>query len=78
MVFFQMLYGRRPFGHEQSQEQVLRNAVMLNAREVQFPARPAVSAECKDFIRRCACWGGDGRLVDRPDGWLVDRPEGCA
>ncbi len=30
--------------------------VMLNAREVAFPSRPAVSAEAKDFIRRCACW----------------------
>lgn len=27
--------------------------VMLNAREVAFPSRPAVSAEAKDFIRRC-------------------------
>ena len=26
--------------------------VMLNAREVSFPSRPAVSAEAKDFIRR--------------------------
>lgn len=29
--------------------------VMLNAREVAFPSKPAVSAEAKDFIRRCAC-----------------------
>lgn len=28
--------------------------VMLNAREVTFPTRPAVSPECKEFIRR---WG---------------------
>lgn len=27
---------------------------MLNAREVQFPSKPAVSAEGKEFIRRCA------------------------
>jgi len=25
---------------------------MLNAREVQFPSKPAVSAEGKDFIRK--------------------------
>ena len=60
VIFYQMLFGRRPFGHEQSQEQILRNEVMLNAREVAFPAKPAVSAEAKDFIRR---WAG-------PKGWL--------
>ena len=32
-----MLYGKRPFGDGQSQERVLTNNVMLNAREVQFP-----------------------------------------
>ncbi len=52
VIFYQMLFGRRPFGHEQSQEQILRNEVMLNAREVAFPAKPAVSPEAKDFIRR--------------------------
>ena len=52
IILYQLLFGRRPFGHEQSQEQILRNEVMLNARDVQFPARPAVSAECKDFLRR--------------------------
>ena len=54
VIFYQMLFGRRPFGHEQSQEQILRNEVMLNAREVAFPAKPAVGAEAKDFIRRWA------------------------
>ena len=27
VIFYQMLFGRRPFGHEQSQEQILRNEV---------------------------------------------------
>jgi tousled-like kinase len=53
VILFQMLYSRRPFGHELSQEQILRNEVMLNAREVQFPSKPSVSAECKDFITKC-------------------------
>ncbi len=52
VIFYQMLFGRRPFGHEQSQEQILRNEVMLNAREVAFPSKPTISAEAKDFIRR--------------------------
>lgn len=48
-----MLYGKRPFGDGQSQERVLTNNVMLNAREVQFPAVPAISSEAKNFIRKC-------------------------
>lgn len=27
VIFYQMLFGRRPFGHDQSQEQILRNEV---------------------------------------------------
>lgn len=27
VIFYQMLFGKRPFGHDQSQEQILRNEV---------------------------------------------------
>ena len=63
VIFFQMLYGRRPFGEGLSQEQVLRDRVVLNARQVDFPARPAVSAEAKAFISRCLAY----RQQDRWD-----------
>jgi tousled-like kinase len=66
VIFYQMLFGRRPFGHEQSQEQILRNEVMLNAREVAFPTKPAVGAEAKDFIRR---W-----VSGRVGGWCLQVP----
>jgi tousled-like kinase len=62
VILYQMLYGKRPFGHGQSQEQILRNEVMLNAREVAFPAKPSVSADCKDFIRKCLAYHQDQRL----------------
>jgi tousled-like kinase len=35
---------------------------MLNAREVAFPAKPSVSADCKDFIRKCLAYHQDERL----------------
>ena len=35
-----------------AQDRILREQVMLNAREVVFPAKPAVSHEAKDFIRK--------------------------
>lgn len=33
VIFYQMLFGRRPFGHDQSQEQILRNEVRLGRGE---------------------------------------------
>ncbi|KAL6769882.1 hypothetical protein ACKKBG_A32735 [Auxenochlorella protothecoides x Auxenochlorella symbiontica] len=62
VILYQMLLGRRPFGHDQSQEQILRNEVMLNAREVKFPTKPAISQECKDFIRSCLAYKQEDRL----------------
>ena len=53
VVFFEMLFGQKPFGHNMPQEKVFREQVVLNAQQVAFPPRPAVSAEGKDFIRRC-------------------------
>ena len=53
VIFYQMLYGKRPFGDGQSQERVLTNNVMLNAREVRFPDDPTVSTNAKNFIRQC-------------------------
>jgi len=56
VIFYQMLYGKRPFGDGQSQEGVLANNVMLNAREVAFPNSPAISEEAKAFICHCLAY----------------------
>lgn len=53
VIFYQMLFGRRPFGEGKSQDKILADNTMLNADEVHFPDRPAVSDSCKDFIRLC-------------------------
>lgn len=34
VVFYQMLFGKRPLGEGQSQEQLMRDKVMLHAKEV--------------------------------------------
>ena len=34
VIFYQMLYGRRPFGEGMGQEQILREGVMLQAKQV--------------------------------------------
>lgn len=52
VILFQMLYGRKPFGHDQSQEKMFRERTVSH-QELQFPARPGVSDTAKDFMRKC-------------------------
>ncbi|GIL88070.1 hypothetical protein Vretimale_6432 [Volvox reticuliferus] len=61
VIFYSMLYGKKPYGEAMSQEQMLRERVMAMPREVDFPSRPVVSSEAKDFIRRCLAWHQDVR-----------------
>ncbi|XP_021825234.1 serine/threonine-protein kinase TOUSLED [Prunus avium] len=63
ILVYQMLFGRRPFGHDQTQERILREDTIIKARKVEFPSRPAISNEAKDFIRRCLTYN----QTERPD-----------
>lgn len=63
ILFYQMLFGRRPFGHDQSQERILREDTIIKAHKVEFPSRPAVSNEAKDLIRRSLTYN----QAERPD-----------
>jgi tousled-like kinase len=42
VIFYQMIYGKRPFGEGESQEQLLRNNTMLSAGAPVFPEKPKV------------------------------------
>merc|ERR1711976_1062647 len=57
-----MGYGKKPFGHNQSQATILEENIILKATEVQFPNRPNVSAEAKNFIRKCLAYRKDDRM----------------
>ncbi|KAM1807376.1 hypothetical protein ACFX11_030400 [Malus domestica] len=63
ILLYQMLFGRRPFGHDQTQERILREDTIIKARKVEFPSRPAISNEAKEFIRRCLTYN----QAERPD-----------
>ncbi|KAF3564726.1 hypothetical protein DY000_02018299 [Brassica cretica] len=63
VLFYQMLFKKRPFGHDQSQERILREDTIIKAKKVEFPAKPAISNEAKDLIRRCLTYS----QADRPD-----------
>ena len=52
MIFYQCLYGKKPFGHNQSQATILEENTILKATEVEFAAKPTVSPEAKVSIVR--------------------------
>ena len=62
MIFYQCLYGKKPFGHNQSQATILEENTILKATDVQFPNKPTVSAEAKRFIQKCLCYRKDERM----------------
>jgi tousled-like kinase len=50
VIFFQMLFGRKPFGNNLSQQKILQDNVIINST-LEFPQKPVISKEAKDFIR---------------------------
>lgn len=50
VIFYQCLYGKKPFGHNQSQATILEENTILKATDVQFQPKPVVSNEAK--VRR--------------------------
>jgi len=53
VIFYELLFNRRPFGHGQSQEALLR-ATMAASQifAVDIPAMPKASTDAKEFMRR--------------------------
>jgi len=74
VILFQTLYGRRPFGEGQTQEQMLQHNTIAQAQAgVQFPPKPNVSTEAKAFMRRCFTYSQASRpdvLALCEDPWL--------
>lgn len=62
VIFYQCLYGRKPFGHNQSQQDILQENTILKATEVQFTPKPVVTTEAKAFIRRCLAYHKEDRV----------------
>jgi len=62
IIFYQMLVGERPLGHNQSQKQILEKVDILRG-ELSFPTSPKISDEAKQFIRDCL----SHNPRDRPD-----------
>lgn len=53
VIFYQMLFGKRPFGDGQTQDKILADGTMLNAHTVTFPERIAITNGASEFLRAC-------------------------
>lgn len=54
VIFFQMLFGRRPFAEGESQRRIWQERLIVSAaRSLTFPDTPRLSEDAKDFIRHC-------------------------
>jgi len=63
VILYQMLFGKRPFGDNMSQDSILSNKTILNAHQVHFPSQPkGVSPEAKDFMKQCLSYDPTLRL----------------
>lgn len=47
VIFYELIYGEKPFGQGKTQDQILKEGIMLNARKVDFPTKPVVSEDTK-------------------------------
>jgi len=62
IIFYQCLYGKKPFGHNLSQASILEQNTIIKATTIEFPSKPVVSNEGKNFIRKCLTYRKEDRL----------------
>jgi len=65
VIFYQMLFGRRPLGEGMTQDHILAHNLIGRAKpsDIVFPGTPKVTSEAKAFIRRCLT----PAVAERPD-----------
>lgn len=62
VIYYEMVYGVRPFCHNMSQERILKEGLMLKVMNLEFPSKPNISDFTKDFIRKCLEYHQENRL----------------
>ena len=65
VIFYQMLYGKRPFGHELPARSVLMEGAICRTsiEELEFPVQPKVTKTSVDIIKKMLAFDPN----DRPD-----------
>ncbi|MES1901944.1 MAG: Serine/threonine-protein kinase tousled-like 2, partial [Paramarteilia canceri] len=63
IIFYQILYGVKPFAHDMSQTAILEQQAILNQAKLtlRFPNKPVISAEAKNFIKKCLVYDDSKR-----------------
>ena len=61
VILYEMIYNKKPFGHNCSQEKLIKDKIMQNAKIVEFPEKPFISDECKNFIKHCLSYKQENR-----------------
>ncbi len=62
VIFFELVFGRKPFGHNMSQERIFKEQIMLRCKKVEFPSQPSLSKEGKEFIKMLLQYDQDKRI----------------
>ena len=64
IIYYELLYGQKPFGHNMSQQNIVKNKIILNASTVNFPedSNLEISESAKNFIRECLMYDPNDRL----------------
>lgn len=61
-IYYEMLFGKKPFGHGMSQTRIIAEGIMMGATRVEFPSNANASDGAKQFIRGCLEYYQDKRL----------------
>ncbi|KAF0992211.1 hypothetical protein HZS_2886 [Henneguya salminicola] len=62
IIFYQCLFGKKPFGNDLSQTNILEQQTILNATRIIFPPKPIISNEAKNFIKSCLVYSKENRM----------------
>ena len=61
VILYEMIYKKKPFGDNYSQDKLIKERVMKNAKVVNFPEKPSISDDCKNFIKHCLAYNQEER-----------------
>ncbi|CAG0915713.1 unnamed protein product [Notodromas monacha] len=62
VIFYQCLYGKKPFAQDQDQTTIMKEKTILKAGAVEFPEDPVISAAAKGFLKACLQPNPENRL----------------
>jgi tousled-like kinase len=62
VIYYEMLFGCKPFGNQMSQEKILQDKIILKSNGVVFPNTPNVSSEAKELILKCLEYDQNKRI----------------